>query len=60
MNSYRPFKVGLVLVVVGFLAYSIVQDAESGEFMVPTTGAAQGHGMSVRTETSKCGAYREP
>lgn len=37
--------VGLVLVVVGFLAYSIVQEGETGEFMVPTTGAAQGHGM---------------
>lgn len=33
--------IGLVLVVLGFLLYSVVPDAEAGEFIIPTVPAGQ-------------------
>jgi hypothetical protein len=45
VESFSVYSmVGLALVVIGFLLYSIVSDAERGEFMVPT-GPAAGHSM---------------
>lgn len=45
VESFSMYNmIGLLLVVMGFLLYSLVPDAESGEFLVPT-GPTAGHGM---------------